>query len=63
MDAIFRIEDFDGPAFKPFRISEQLAGQGAITDVHPELRRLRHDSPIHQFDPCLTFYTAPGVCR
>jgi len=59
MDAIFRIGDFDDPAFNAFRISEQLAGQRAITDIHPELRRLRHESPIHQLDPRLHFNTAP----
>ena len=60
MDAIFRIEDFDDPAFNSFRISEQRVGQGAITCIYSELRRLRHENPIRQLDPRLHFNTAPG---
>jgi hypothetical protein len=63
MNAIIRIEDIDDPAFKPLRISEQLAGQGPMTDIPPALRRLRHESPIHQRDPRLPYYTARGACR
>lgn len=58
MAAGYKIEDFDDPDFNPFRISEQVAGQGAVTDIYPELRRLRHESPIHQMDPRLHFNTA-----
>lgn len=51
------IEDFDDPEFSPFKISENVAGQGAITGIYPELRRLRHESPIHAMDPRLHFGT------
>lgn len=59
MAAAFAIEDFDDPGFDPFRISEKVAGQGAVTDIYPELRRLRHKGPIHEMDPRLHFGTAP----
>lgn len=58
MNAKFKIEDFADPDFNPFRISEQVAGQGAVTDIYPELRRLRHQSPVHEMDPRLYFNTA-----
>lgn len=58
MNASFTIEDFDDKGFNPFSISEKVAGQGAITDIYPELRRLRHESPIHEMDPRLHFGTA-----
>lgn len=58
MDAGAAIRDFDDPDFNPFKISEQVAGQGAITAIYPELRRLRHESPIHEMDPRLHFNTA-----
>ncbi len=59
MDAGFTIRDFDDPDFNPFSISEKLARQGAVTTIFPELRRLRHLSPIHELDPRLHFDTAP----
>lgn len=58
MNAPFVIEDFDDADFNPFSISESLAGQGAISSIYPELRRLRHESVIHAMDPRAHFGTA-----
>jgi len=59
MEATYAIQDFDDAGFDPFSISEKVAGQGAITDIYPELRRLRHHALVHEMDPRLYFGTAP----
>lgn len=53
------LEDFADTGFNPFRISEEVAGQKAVSDIYPELRRLRHLNPVHELDPRLHFGTAP----
>jgi len=39
---------------------DEQSSIGAGFPIHPELR---HESPIHQLDPRLSFETAPGVSR
>jgi cytochrome P450 len=53
------IQDFDDPSFNPFIVSEVTAGQGQVSDIYPELRRLRHISPAHEMDPRVHFGTMP----
>jgi cytochrome P450 len=59
VDSRLAIEDFDDADFNPFIISESLAKQGEVADIYPELRRLRHISPLHEMDPRVHFGTAP----
>lgn len=59
MTSKLTIEDFDDPTFNPFIVSEIVAGQGAVTDIYPELRRLRHENPVQQMDPRAYFGTMP----
>jgi hypothetical protein len=56
----FAIRDFNDTDFNPFIISKVVAGQGAVADTYPELRRLRHISPLHEIDPRLHFGTQTG---
>lgn len=51
------IQDFDDPAFNPFIVSEQVAGQGAVSDIYSEIRRLRTIAPVHEIDPRQHFGT------
>lgn len=53
----FAIRDFDDPGFNPFIISTVVAGQGEVANTYPELRRLRHISPLHELDPRVHFGT------
>src|SRR3954471_9648742 len=59
MNVALAIRDFDDPDFNPFTVSEQLAGQAGVSEIYPELRRLRHLSPVQEMDPRLHFGTAP----
>lgn len=59
MGAALKIKDFDDPTFNPFKVSEVVAGQGAITDIYSELRRLRQIKSVWPIDPRLHFGTAP----
>ena len=53
------LEDFDEAGFNPFKISEEVAGQKAVTEIFTELRRLRHLNPVHELDPRVHFGTQP----
>jgi len=57
MGAAVKIRDFDDPSFNPFIVSEVTAGQGAITDIYGELRRLRQIKSVWEMDPRLHFGT------
>jgi cytochrome P450 len=59
MSSVAVIQDFDDPQFNPFTVSELTAGQGQVSDIYPELRRLRHLSPAHEMDPRTYFGTMP----
>jgi cytochrome P450 len=56
-----KIRDFEDPTFNPFIVSSVVAGQGAITDIYAELRRLREIKSVWELDPRLHFGTAPDV--
>lgn len=59
MSALPKIRDFDDPTFNPFIVSAVVAGQGGITDIYAELRRLRQIKSVWELDPRLHFGTAP----
>lgn len=52
------IRDFDDANFNPFTVSEKIAGQGAVSAIYPELRRLRREKSVWAMDPRLHFGTA-----
>ncbi|TAL02325.1 MAG: cytochrome P450, partial [Rhodospirillaceae bacterium] len=50
MTTIPRILDFDDASYNPFTAMKGLGGEGRIKDFYPELRRLRHQSPVYDGD-------------
>jgi cytochrome P450 len=56
-----KILDFDDQAFNPFIVSSVVAGQGAVTDIYGELKRLRQIKSAWELDPRLHFGTAPDL--
>lgn len=51
MSAVIPIEDFpENDPFDPFTAVLTVGGEGHITDIYPELTRLRRESPVHKLD-------------
>lgn len=59
--AINRIQDFDDPDYDPFTASARLANTGQVTDIYPELERLRRIAPVQEMDLRVHFGTATDL--
>lgn len=61
MNVALKIHDFDDPTYDPYTASERIAGTGAVTDVFPELARLRAIAPVQEIDLRVHFGTMPDL--
>lgn len=59
--ALARIKDFDDPDYDPFTASARLANTDQVTDIHPELKRLRQIAPVQELDIRVHFGTAADL--
>jgi len=53
------IRDFDDPSYDPFNAAERMAGAGVVTNIFPELAKLRAAAPVHELDIRTYLGTAP----
>ena len=50
MTVLARIRDFEDADYNPFTAMKDLGGEDRVQDFYPELKRLRHQSPVFDGD-------------